>query len=228
MWKALAIKEIREDTWIAAVALAVYLLIVIDNIGWNLPGFLSGVSWIYSYGYRGGPQQIPFVANDFVTSSAIVSALLAIAIAFRQTLGESLHETWLLLWRLPIRRNDLLYAKLLVGLVTYLFCAALPIAIFAAWAATPGTHASPFYWSMTLPAWASWFSMTALYLAAFLSGLRSARWIGSRLLPLAAVGLPVFVLHAAAVWWLTVPIVIVLDVLFLVCIQQAARVRDYS
>ena len=176
-----------------------------------------------------GPATGSLCADDFATSIAIVSALLAVAIAFRQTLGESLHETWLLLWRLPIHRSDLLCAKLLVGLVMYLFCASLPIAIFSAWAATPGTHASPFYWEMTLPAWASWFSMTALYLAAFLSGLRPARWIGSRLLPLAAAGLPVFALHVAeAPWWLAGPIVIALDLLILTCIQQAARVRDYS
>jgi len=229
MWKALAYKEIRENTWLAAVALAAYGLIVLDNIGWSLPDLLAGVSRVHSYGYRTGLHQIPFVASDFVTSIAIVSALLAVGIGFRQTLGESLHETWLLLWRLPIRRSALLHTKLLVGLVTYLLCAALPIAIFAAWAATPGTHASPFYWEMTLPAWASWFSITVLYLAAFLSGLRPARWIGSRLLPLAAAGLLVFVLHVAPFpWWLTALIVIVLQVVFLVCIQQAGRVRDYS
>lgn len=34
---------------------------MIDNIGWNLPSLFSGVSWIYSYGYLAGPQQVPFV-----------------------------------------------------------------------------------------------------------------------------------------------------------------------
>ena len=91
------------------------------------------------------------------------------------------------------RAGDLVEAPHGAGL--YLAFSAVPILVYAWWAATPGTHAGPFEWSMTLPAWQLWLSITAIYLAAFLVGMRPARWIGSRLLPLVAVGLFVLLLQ---------------------------------
>ena len=62
----------------------------------------------------------------------------------------------------------------------------------AVWAATPGTHASPFEWSMTVPIWIGWFAMTILYLGAFHTVVRPGRWYRSRLLPLAASAVATF------------------------------------
>jgi hypothetical protein len=59
----------------------------------------------------------------------------------------------------------------------------IPLLFFAFWAATPGTHAKPFEWWMMSSTWRLWFSATAFYLAAFLCGIRAARWWFSRLWP---------------------------------------------
>jgi hypothetical protein len=155
----------------------------------------------------------------------MIAAVLAVAIGLRQTAGEALQGTWLLLWRLPARRAEQLLVKVLAGGGLYLLTAALPIAIFAAWAATPGTHASPFYWSMTVPVWTSWFGMTLLYLGAFLSGLRPGRWCGSRLLPLVAALPPLYFLHVLPPW-LTVALVVLLGAGLLVCIVHVASACD--
>jgi hypothetical protein len=62
--------------------------------------------------------------------------------------------------------------------------AGLAIAGYAVWAATSGTHASPFAWSMTIPVWLTWLAVGLVYLGAFLSGIRPAAWWGTRLMPL--------------------------------------------
>jgi hypothetical protein len=230
MWKALAFKEIRECLWMAAAALAVYLYLVARHTGWDVGvlDILTDIPGLTMYG--GGADVVPLVGNARLPGQlATVSALLAIVLGFRQTVGESLHGTYALLLHLPISRIGVVYTKLVSGLTVYLACAAVPIVLYSVWAATPGTHASPFYWSMTVPTWSVWFSMTLLYLAAFLSGLRPARWYGSRLAPLVASILPVPILMAAELsWWLSGLIVLTVDVLLVICIQQVSRERDYS
>jgi hypothetical protein len=99
--------------------------------------------------------------------------------------------------------------------------------LYALWAASPGTHASPFAWSMTLPAWTAWLAISAVYLGAFLSGIRPANWLGTRLAPLAAaLGLAVLcsALPVAFAW----PLLILLDALLIVLILYVARQRDFA
>jgi hypothetical protein len=96
----------------------------------------------------------------------------------------------------PVSRRRIYGAKLLVGLTTCLICGLAPFLMYAFWAATPGTHASPFEWSMTKDVWVAWLWMTAIYLGAFLSGIRPAAWLGTRLAPLAAA-----VLSGFLSWW---------------------------
>ena len=226
MWKALAFKEARENLWIGAAGLAILLFVVANQIGWDesLPASYG----FHAYGTASG--QIPFVSDDFGIGVAYVAALLAVALGFHQTLGETVHGTYLLLFHLPVSRRRLVWIKLAAGLAVYAACTMPPVLLFAIWAATPGTHASPFEWSMTWPVWRILLSMTMLYLAAFLCGLRPARWFGSRLLPLVVGATSTGILLEAPLpwWWLPVLITVVVDVIFLVCIQHMVRVRDFS
>ena len=236
MWIALARKEIRECLWIAAAALAAYLYLFARQTGWGVLDLVTDLLGVVRVSV--GVGDVPFVtapgnSMGFVGQFAVVAALMAIVLGFRQTLGEALHGTYVLLFHLPAPRMRLVYGKLFVGLSAYLICGTVPILLYGVWAATPGTHASPFYWSMTVPAWVAWFSMTPLYSASFLSGLRPARWYGSRLAPLVAsvLMLPVVltpVMVGVLPWWVSGLIVLVADVLLVICIQQAAGDRDYS
>ncbi len=231
MWNALLRKEFRETAWLAAAALAAYLLLVATYTGWTkgMIGYFRAIPGMHVYGFGTGASGISFVNGEFVQLFSFISALLAIGLGFRQTMGESLRGTYPLLLRLPMARANVFRVKLLAGLTTYLVSAAVPIVLFGALAATPGTHASPFYWAMTEPAWVTWWSMSLLYVAAFLCGLRPARWLGSRLLPLVAGFFAVFFLWmSGAPWQLTVSIVLVLDLLLLICVQHAGRIRDFS
>jgi hypothetical protein len=232
MWKTLIAKELRENAWIAAIALIAFAYLVIAQTGWAsaITGYVRALPGLHSYGYYStGRYELPFIQEDFYSSYTLLASLLAIALGFRQSIGESLRGTFPLLLRLPTQRWQVFGAKLLAGLLIYLVCAALPIVAFAAWAAVPGTHASPFYWAMTVPAWVTWWTLTPFYFAAFLSGLRPARWAGSRLLPLATAAFPVMVLlDASGNWWISLVVVAVADGIFLACILRVTRVRDYS
>jgi hypothetical protein len=163
MLSALLYKELRETLGIAVAALVVYALFV---------------------SYVGGGASFPFVEDSFLGLFCFYAAGLAIWLGLRQTVTESSRGTWLFLLHRPIAQRQLIGAKLAVGAVLYLVCAALPILVYAFWAATPGNHASPFYGWMTASAWKAWSVIVLIYLGAFLSGIRPGRWVGTRLLPL--------------------------------------------
>ncbi len=228
MVKALLIKECRENLWLGAVAMAILLCDAALQIGYRH----EPVRWQLQQSYRlfsNVDREIPFVSDGFSKTVASVAVILALALGFRQTLGESLQGTYLLLFHLPVARWRLVGVKLLVGLCVYAAGTAVPVLLFAFWAATPGTHASPFCWAMTLPTWQALIAITMLYLAAFLCGLRASRWFGSRLLPLAAVGLAAWNLAVSPLpWWLALPIILAASVVLLACIAHVVCARDYD
>ncbi len=225
MPKNLIWKELRETAWIAAAALVVYAFLVAPLMQYPVPFFLGYLS-LASEAYT---EAIPFVTDSFLFLFMMISMCFAVALGFRQSLIESGRGTYPFLLQRPASRKRLIGTKLLVGAGLYLGCAALPILVYACWAAKPGTHASPFHWSMTLGAWEAWLSIGVLYLGAFLSGIRPGRWIGTRLLPLlAAGGLTGF--FAVPPWWLItgVPALLLMMVLLVVEIFYVAETRDFS
>jgi ABC-type transport system involved in multi-copper enzyme maturation permease subunit len=215
---ALIRKELRETWWIAAVALAAFAFVIADLMGIEFENLRIG-----------SPQLVPFTSDGFDESFTLIAACLAAALGFQQTIWEAFRGTWMFLLHRPLHRRTLIGAKLATGLVLYLVCAALPVLIYAAWAATPGTHAGPFRWEWTLVTWKMWFCATSVYLAAFLVGIREARWHGSRLLPLMAAGIAVFLAYAVH-WWPLLVLVSagILDLLLFAGILFEARTRDYS
>jgi ABC-type transport system involved in multi-copper enzyme maturation permease subunit len=222
--RALAWKELREIFIIAAAALAWYLVLMVSATG------AEGCNWMPLRGM--GTHAIPFIENgDFVIVHTLISALFAIALGFRQSAWELSRGTYLFLLHRPVRRETVFLMKLATGSAVYLICASVPILLYAWWAMLPGHHPSPFEWSMTGPTWRMWFLMLLLYLGAFLSGLRSARWFGTRLLPLAgSIMLLAFVYSwpGTSWWYLGFPLALALCAVFVSNIFFVARVRDYA
>jgi hypothetical protein len=219
MWKAIVSKELRENWWIAGLGLAAYLYAVAELTDVHLlPVVRTGRSW-----------SMPFGNDMFLEPFAMISVGLTIALGLRQSISESVRGTWLFLLHRPLSRRGVVWLKLAVGAGLFLFSAVLPTLIYACWAATPGKHASPFFWSMTLSSWQTCFSLLAVYLAAFLSGLRPARWFGSRLFPLAGTGLIFFVRMGLSPWWfLQAGLMAALLAVLLASIFHVVRTRDYS
>jgi hypothetical protein len=118
--------------------------------------------------------------------------------------------------------------KILVGAALYLCCSAIAILAHGLWAATPGTHASPFYWSMTGPTWEVCLSMVILYLGAFLSGIHPGRWRGTRLLPLIASGaLVLFIAWIPWSWPCGLAATLLASLVLIWTVFFVAEARDY-
>jgi hypothetical protein len=220
MIKAMMAKELRETLGIGAIALAFYLALVSNLMGMGL------FNWVPTM--PGWTQEVPFTGSEFLSFYTVVSALLAIALGFRQAFGEDAKGTYQFLLHRPAHRNSLFLTKLGTGVLLLLLCTAIPILLYGGWAARPGHLPGPFAWSMTLPAWQMWFAMPVLYLGAFLSGLWPARWLGTRLLPLLAAGLLVAVVFFVPWWLLGLGIAAASSVLLVTNIAFVAGIRDYS
>ena len=224
--KALVLKELRELRGIAALALAAYLVLVARVTG------VKAFDWVP--GMPDGMEFPPFVGAQFSSFFALLTGIFAIALGFRQTAWESSQGTFLFLLHRPISRQAVFFIKLATGLLILVSCAAVPILIYGWWAATPGQIASPFRWSWTLSSWCIIGSTAPAYLGAFLSGLRPARWFGTRLLPLAAAVISIWVLLAALsstpnVAPFTFIFALVLLVALLIsAIRHVALTRDYA
>jgi len=222
--KALAWKELRDLFVIMAVALAWYLVLAVNAMG------AKAFNWVPVI--PNGTMGIPFLDGGFSDVHTLISAFFAIALGFRQSAWESSRGTYLFLLHRPLRREAIVFIKLTTGATVFLLCGSLPVLLYAWWASLPGHHAGPFEWSMTGPTWRSLFLLVLLYLGAFLSGLRPARWFGTRLLPLVGSLLILVILYAmlpAWGWWyLGFPLALVLCGLLIGNICFVARVRAYA
>jgi ABC-type transport system involved in multi-copper enzyme maturation permease subunit len=219
--KALVRKELREVFGITAAALAGYLMLVASLMGARVFDWFPGMP--------NGTREVPFVGGEFTVFFIFASVLFAVALGFRQSAWESSRGTYLFLLHRPVRREAIFLLKLAMGAGILVVCMSLPIVLYGTWAAAPGRHPSPFTWSMSESAWQSVLEMPLLYLGAFLSGLRPARWYGTRLLPLFASAAILLLLERVPWWWsLGLPLTVLLYGLLAANICYVARVRDYA
>lgn len=227
MIRALAIKELREIGWIAAIGLAAYLFVVGAIIS---PGFARGMGDAPGFGSLFSQDRLfPFVHGSFAAAYTVISLVMVLAFGVRQTVGEAQGGTFSYLLHRPITWRSVFFTKMAVGVGLYLVVASLPVFILAAWAATPGTHPSPFEWSMTVPTWKTWIAAPIFYLATFLCGIRPAHWFGTRLLPLPAVVLPILVVVSVPAWLLVgLPVLLLTIALLLTSTLWVGATRDFS
>jgi hypothetical protein len=171
MMRVIAIKELRETIGFAALALAVLVLFVLQLIEQGLRS-----------------THIPFMNDGYFPMVGVVCWGLAVVLGLRQSAWERVRGTYPFLLHRPAPRRAMLAAKMITGLVLVELVALVPIVWYAIWASLPNRHISPFEWWMAEPAWSFWIALPVAYLGAFLSGIRPARWFGTRLLPLATGG----------------------------------------
>lgn len=221
MHKALIVKELRESAGYAVLAALVLAFVYFESTGRPLARHL------FSAWDTGLDRGIPFVSDPTCGWGLMVAASLAIVLGLKQTTREFSHGTYYFLLQRPMDRNRIFGIKLAVGSALLLSTTGTMLFFYALWAATPGNHASPFYWSMTVPGWRMWLSMSLVYLGAFMTGIRPARWFGTRLIPLVTSGVIVFIATMLLWWWAGVLLVLVADGLFVVSILYSVQERDY-
>ncbi|HTQ40987.1 MAG TPA: hypothetical protein VMJ32_18375 [Pirellulales bacterium] len=233
MLKTIVRKELRELLPFVALALLIQIFLICAATGANL----GGLAWIvYVLLPSAGNGVIPFVGDLYCVAMLVVSGLLAVAVGLWQTMWEANRGTFQFLLHRPFSRSGVIAAKLSVGIALCLLTAFLPLVYYAVWAASPGTNASPFDWSMTTNTWVNCAQIPLLYLAAFLCGLREARWFGSRCFPLAAGLLLLFVFllsQVLSVWVVGASLMLLLlslaaESCFALVILQVGRTRDFS
>ncbi|HEY4311005.1 MAG TPA: hypothetical protein VGN12_16255 [Pirellulales bacterium] len=216
-------KEARELLPLFALAALVQLVLLVSAMGW-LPKTVNIV---------GEPTNIPFynplADGDVIFLFIFVGFAFAVLCGLWQTLSELMRGTFHFLLHRPLARSRIFGVKLAVGATACLLLTVLPILGYAVWAATPGTHASPFFWSLTGRAWLLCLGIVVIYLATFLSGLRPARWYGSRFWPVALALFSAYVLHGMPLAWLiTAGALTAIGALYVVAILHVAYARDFS
>ena len=218
MLKALVWKEFRELLPMVALALVAEFALVCSAMGMRL-----GLATME----RG---EIPFIGTDLRSFVTHVPAIFAIVMALWQTWWESSRGTFLFLLHRPLPRSEIVAAKLLLGTALCLIVSFLPSFGYALWAAAPGTHASPFDWSMTASTWRECLAIPGLYFGGFLSGLRPARWFVSRFFPLAASVAMLLFQESAPEGFapLLVGLGLAIDAYFVWVIFNVAATRDFS
>jgi ABC-type transport system involved in multi-copper enzyme maturation permease subunit len=223
---AIVRKELRETRLFAALAVGVYLIYLSGLTGkWGRP-LRALFGWLP--GMNAEAPDIPFVEDNFLSMFFFIGVALAITLGFRQSAWEPSQGTSLYLLHLPLGRQTIFLTKLSTGIGLLLFCTLLPILIYATWAAIPGTHPGPFEWSMTGPAFHNWLILPIAYLGAFASGIRPARWFGSRLLPLVSVAISGICLYLLPHWWLIgFPMSLLAAAILVSDILWEAETRDF-
>lgn len=224
MIRALVIKELRETAKITVAVLVLGLAYI---------GALTGsplVRWIPDMAFD--RPIVPFVGGSLLGVFAMYATFVALLLGFWQSVTELARGTAPFLFHRPLSRRRILLTKLATGIALYFVCTAVPILVYAWWAATPGTHAGPFFWSMLIPYVFLLLTGPAVYLGAFASGWRDGRWFGSRLLPLFGAGFLGLMSFIHAVtglyeWWpWLLPLIGLCHAWLIGVILTEARMRD--
>lgn len=226
MWLALLRKELTETVPLGLCALAFLLTWV------GLETQVGILTMFLFWGWFGiRPHEIssiPFLDTKMHTPLAIAAGVLVAVLSCRQVFFEDQNQGYGFLFPLPMKRSTLFLTKMFAGMLVYFAALLIPILVYGLWAATPGTHPSPFFWSMTWLPIKLIIALTVLYFGWLLVWLRPVRWYGTRLLPLVAVIALTLMLGELMDWlWWGVLLVILTDALLAVSILWVAEERDY-
>ncbi|HBN75880.1 MAG TPA: hypothetical protein DD473_08690 [Planctomycetaceae bacterium] len=220
MWPiTLAYKEFRQLLPIQIVGFILVLLTVFSMCGIN----------ILSISGRSQATEIPFYNDTTAQLLPMIGAIVAGLTGYWQTISESMRGTWLFLWHRPVSRVRITAVKLISGLGLIWLVMVLPMLIYALWAGSSGNIAAPFLWENTLMYWKSCFGLSMIYLSCYLSGLRRARWYGTRLLPV-LMGVSAFLLTTTTDQFLLLSLlfIIVIDVVLIAAITTQCHLEDFS
>jgi hypothetical protein len=159
-----------------------------ENLGWAAILF-AGVA--VSLGVWAA-EELPWERIDeSITSDEVLGILLiaaplgALALGLLQTLPEIQRDAWAFLVHRPVSPTRIFLAKTIVGTGLYLAAVLVPFLLLALWVAAGAPERRVFHPFMLWPGVAIVFASAGLHGAAMLVALRRARWLGTRLLPIA-------------------------------------------
>jgi hypothetical protein len=185
--KALVRKEFRENVKLAVLGLVIYTLMLFQQ-------YRSDVVSPRATGQ-------PLVSGAFLMSTAWFCGIFGAVLGWLQIHNERRPDLWAFLIHRPVTRTTIFLGKVIAGLGLYAVVAGLPLLGFIVWARLPGRVAAPFEPAMLLPVTAYFLAGTVSYFAGMLTGLRQARWYGSRALGLGVALIVVLIMAERPEFW---------------------------
>ena len=175
--KTILQKDLRENFKLALIGLAIFSLLLIQAY----QSCLNSLAYLLrsSASVRADSFQ-PLLAEQVLTEAGFFCAIFGAALGWLQTRNEAHRDLWAFLIHRPLSRAEIFRGKAAAGWCLYAFGAGLPLLIFIAVVRAPGHVAAPFEWPMVLPLLAIFLTGVAYYFAGLLTGLRQARWFGSK------------------------------------------------
>lgn len=176
-----------------------------ENLKWavlwllGLAGAMACALLVHDPNYWQGNQSL--CGSGFLLVTTIGAALGGALLGLLQVVPELRREQWAFLVHRPATRTALFMGKALAGLSLYLVATGIPLLGAAVWAATPGNIAAPFDWRMALPGVADILTGIVFYFAGILTGVRPARWYGSRALGIFAAIPCALIVHGVPEFW---------------------------
>lgn len=170
-------KDLRENFKIALIGLAIFSLLLIDAYQGST-GSLRNL-----LGHNGSvlvSSLQPLLTRLLLTEAAFFCAIFGAGLGWLQTRNEAHRDLWAFLIHRPVSRTAIFQAKSAAGLCLYVSGAGLPLLVLVLVVQMPGHVAAPFEWPMVLPLLAIFLTGVSFYFAGLLTGLRQARWFGSR------------------------------------------------
>ena len=171
---ALMRKEFRAISRLIALALLADGLLLSDLTGQSY--------WLHSSASQSG---FFLVQSDWLLRFGFLVAGIASMLGLAMSMDDGLRGTWQFALFRPASRRAYIGVKLLVGGAMTLALSVFPVLVYSIWAARPGNVAAPFRLSLLQPAIEACGWSVVVFLGAFLSGIRPAKWWWSRLWPLA-------------------------------------------
>ncbi|MGA3068536.1 MAG: hypothetical protein ABSF29_16970, partial [Tepidisphaeraceae bacterium] len=164
--KAIIAKEIRENLkWVGLM--------------------MVGIGLCMAYALDADYMALLGVVNgSFMAVTAMGFSCAGFTLGLLQTLQDQRRGRWAFVGHRPVTRGRIFWGKVVAGSVLYFAATALPFAVAVMWNAAPGKRGAPFEWHMILPGLSDLVGGWVYYCAGLLVGMRKARWVGSRILPL--------------------------------------------
>lgn len=193
MFRALMKKELREHFPVAALGLALGLVAVVLHLQppSQLGGHYTGAS-VWRFALQGslrGSETLelptPIAHGAYLGKLALLCYAVGGGLGFLMSCKEDFRKTWSFLLHRPVKPSVVLLAKLAAGTTLYLVATVVPFLLLCWWSSVPRHYYAPWAPELMYPGLDLIARGCLIFLGAFLSGAREARWYGTRLAPLA-------------------------------------------
>lgn len=122
--------------------------------------------------------------NGVFAVMLIAAPLFGFALGYLQVIPERPRDRWAFLMHRPASPREIVAGKIAAGILLLTLALGVPLLLFALWISAPGHAAGPFDARVGLYAVALMASAWCCHLLAVISASRTARWYGSKLMPL--------------------------------------------